>query len=164
MSFNWVHHEFQLGPMRRTNYGLPVVSPTDLVAEAKRIGEDVAGKWADAVDREARFPAETIDALGASGLLGALIPAEWAERGATLPQASQAVSAVSRETSRWRVRLWPSPSFCRPFAICGLNGYRNDSERSLTRSIRDVLAAPLVVNNDSSLQGNAQSLLVRKES
>jgi hypothetical protein len=33
----------------------------------------------------------------------------------------------------------------------------------LGRNIRDVLAAPLMVNNDRSLQGNAQSLLVRKE-
>jgi hypothetical protein len=38
MSFNWVCHEIQLGP----NYGLSVASPTDLVAEAKRIGEDAA--------------------------------------------------------------------------------------------------------------------------
>jgi acyl-CoA dehydrogenase len=48
-------------------------------------------------------------------------------------------------------------------AICGLKGYRNDSERSLGRNVRDVLAAPLMVNNDRSLQGNAQSLLIRKE-
>lgn len=115
------------------------MSPTDLVAEAKRIGEDVAGKWADAVDREARFPAETVDALGASGLLGALIPAEWAERGATLPQASQAVSAVSHlavESSTLAQSV-----VLQALAICGLKGYRDDSERSLTRSIRDVLAA-----------------------
>ena len=96
MSFNWVHHEFELGPVRTTNYGLPVASSTDLVDEAKRIGADVAGKWAGAVDREARFPGETVDALGSSGLLGALIPIEWGGRGATLPEASQAVSAVSR--------------------------------------------------------------------
>ena len=96
MSFDWVHHECHLGPIRRTNYGLPVVSLTDLVAEAKRIGEDVAGRWADVVDREARFPGETVEALGASGLLGALIPAEWGGPGVTLPQASQAVSAVAR--------------------------------------------------------------------
>jgi hypothetical protein len=43
MSFNWVCREFQLG----SNYGLPVASRTDLVAEAKRIGEATAGKWAD---------------------------------------------------------------------------------------------------------------------
>jgi hypothetical protein len=43
MSFNWVRHEFQLG----TNYGLPVANPTDVEAETYRIGEDVAGKWAE---------------------------------------------------------------------------------------------------------------------
>ena len=54
MSFNWVRHEFQLG----TNYGLPVASPTDVVAEANRIGEDVAGKWAD--DRPLRGNAQSL--------------------------------------------------------------------------------------------------------
>jgi hypothetical protein len=47
MSFNWVQHEFRLGSVPRTNYGLPVASPTDLLAEAKGIGEDTAGKWAE---------------------------------------------------------------------------------------------------------------------
>jgi acyl-CoA dehydrogenase len=84
MNFSWV------------NYGLPMASPTDLVAEARRLGGEVAGTWADAVDSEARFPNETVDALGASGLPGALIPAAWGGRGATLSEASQAVSAISR--------------------------------------------------------------------
>ena len=47
MSFNWVQHEFQLGSVPRTNYGLPVASPTDLLAEAKRIDEDPAGMCAE---------------------------------------------------------------------------------------------------------------------
>ena len=68
----------------------------NVVSEAGRIGEDVAGPWADAVDRDARFPSETMDALGASGLLGAFVPAEWGGPGATLPEASRAVSAISR--------------------------------------------------------------------
>ena len=46
--------------------------PVNVVSEAGRIGQDIAGPSADAVDREARFPSETIEALGASGLLGAL--------------------------------------------------------------------------------------------
>ena len=45
MRSNRVCHEFQLG----RNYGLPVASPIDPVAEANRIGEDVAREWADAV-------------------------------------------------------------------------------------------------------------------
>jgi hypothetical protein len=54
MGFNWVRHEFQLG----TNYGLPVARPTDVVAEANRIGEDVAGKRAD--DRPRRGNAQSL--------------------------------------------------------------------------------------------------------
>jgi acyl-CoA dehydrogenase len=68
----------------------------NVVSEARRIGEDIAGPSADAVDRDARFPSETMDALGASGLLGAFVPAEWGGPGATLPEASRAVSAISR--------------------------------------------------------------------
>jgi len=68
----------------------------NVVSEAGRIGEDIAGPSADAVDRDARFPSETMDALAASGLLGAFVPAEWGGPGATLPEASQAVSAISR--------------------------------------------------------------------
>jgi acyl-CoA dehydrogenase len=51
----------------------------------------------------------------------------------------------------------------RAMGICGLKGYRNDSEYTLARNMRDVIAAPLMVNNDRSLQGNAQMLVVRKE-
>ena len=73
--------------------------PVNVVSEAGRIGQDIAGPSADAVDRDARFPSETMDALGASGLLGAFVPAEWGGPGATLPEAAQAVSAVSRHSA-----------------------------------------------------------------
>jgi acyl-CoA dehydrogenase len=39
---------------------------------------------------------------------------------------------------------------------CGLAGYRNDSEFSVTRHLRDVLSAPIMINNDRML-GNATS-------
>jgi hypothetical protein len=54
MSFNWVRHEFQLG----TKYGLPVAGPTDVEAEANRIGEVVAGKRAD--DRPLRGDTQSL--------------------------------------------------------------------------------------------------------
>ncbi len=38
MSVNWGDHETQLGPVPRTNYGLPVVSSTDPLADARRAG------------------------------------------------------------------------------------------------------------------------------
>jgi acyl-CoA dehydrogenase len=39
---------------------------------------------------------------------------------------------------------------------CGLAGYRNDTEFSVTRHLRDVLSAPIMINNDRIL-GNATS-------
>ncbi|MGB7052267.1 MAG: acyl-CoA dehydrogenase family protein, partial [Acidimicrobiales bacterium] len=62
---------------------------------ARRIGEDVAGKWADEVDREARFPAETAAEMRAAGLLSALLPPAWGGPGAGLGEMAGAVSAIS---------------------------------------------------------------------
>jgi acyl-CoA dehydrogenase len=62
---------------------------------ARRIGEDVAGKWADEVDRDARFPAETAAEMRAAGLLSALLPAAWGGPGAGLGEMAGAVSAIS---------------------------------------------------------------------
>lgn len=43
---------------------------------------------------------------------------------------------------------------------CGLTGYRNDSEFSITRHLRDVLSSPLMINNER-IRGNlAGSLLM----
>ena len=46
-------------------------APVDVVA---RIAQDIAGPAADAVDREARFPVEAIDALKASRMMSAGVP------------------------------------------------------------------------------------------
>jgi acyl-CoA dehydrogenase len=35
--------------------------------------------------------------------------------------------------------------------VCGLSGYRNDNEASVTRMLRDVLSAPLMISNDRIL-------------
>ena len=34
---------------------------------------------------------------------------------------------------------------------CGLSGYRNDGEFSVGRHLRDVLSAPIMINNDRIL-------------
>jgi acyl-CoA dehydrogenase len=62
---------------------------------ARRIGEGVAGKWADEVDRDARFPAETAAEMRAGGLLGALLPTAWGGPGAGLDELAGAVAAIS---------------------------------------------------------------------
>jgi acyl-CoA dehydrogenase len=43
---------------------------------------------------------------------------------------------------------------------CGLSGYRNDSEFSIGRHLRDVLSAPLMINNDRILASLAPTALM----
>jgi acyl-CoA dehydrogenase len=66
-----------------------------LIDEARRIGKEVAGTWADEVDREARFPAETADELRSSGLLGALVPPDWGGPGTSMVEMADAVAAIA---------------------------------------------------------------------
>jgi acyl-CoA dehydrogenase len=43
---------------------------------------------------------------------------------------------------------------------CGLSGYRNDTEFSIGRHLRDVLSAPLMINNDRILANLATTSLL----
>ncbi|HVX22217.1 MAG TPA: acyl-CoA dehydrogenase family protein [Acidimicrobiales bacterium] len=60
------------------------------------VAGEVAGRFADEVDARARFPRETLAALAASGVLGALVPRELGGEGADLTEACQSVLAVGR--------------------------------------------------------------------
>jgi len=44
--------------------------------------------------------------------------------------------------------------------VCGLTGYRGDSEFSIERQVRDVLSAPLMINNDRILAGYTATALM----
>ena len=44
--------------------------------------------------------------------------------------------------------------------VCGLSGYRTDSEFSIERSLRDVLSAPIMINNERILSNLASSALL----
>jgi acyl-CoA dehydrogenase len=70
-------------------------SKPDLVAIARDIGERVAGPNADAVDREGRFPAESLAALKESKLLAALVPVEFGGLGASLHETAEAVRTLA---------------------------------------------------------------------
>lgn len=63
--------------------------------EARRIGGEVAATWAEEVDQQGRFPAETVAALRTSGLLGALVPREHGGGGADVAAMSRAVAALA---------------------------------------------------------------------
>jgi acyl-CoA dehydrogenase len=51
----------------------------------------------------------------------------------------------------------------RALAVCGVNGYRNDSAYALGRHLRDAYGAALMISNDRVLGANAAMLLVHKE-
>ncbi|GAC1308713.1 MAG: acyl-CoA dehydrogenase family protein [Steroidobacteraceae bacterium] len=44
--------------------------------------------------------------------------------------------------------------------VCGLSGYRNDGEYTIGRQLRDVLSAPLMINNDRILANLAAASLM----
>jgi acyl-CoA dehydrogenase len=62
----------------------------------RRIGEEVAAKHADDVDRNARFPFETIDALRSARALSAFVPRELGGGGASLEDISQMCFELGR--------------------------------------------------------------------
>ena len=70
--------------------------PSGLLRSVERLGHDVAAAHADDVDRSARFPAETFDALKEAGVLGALVPRALGGAGLTLAEACAGVRALGR--------------------------------------------------------------------
>jgi acyl-CoA dehydrogenase len=69
---------------------------TDLLEAAQRIGSQVAGPTAEAVDREARFPHEAVAALREERLLGILVPPELGGRGATIGEVAAVCEMLGR--------------------------------------------------------------------
>ncbi len=61
---------------------LPVDADAALLASVREIARDVASAHADDVDRQSRFPSESIDALRAERALSAFVPAELGGGGA----------------------------------------------------------------------------------
>jgi acyl-CoA dehydrogenase len=74
--------------------GPPLASEIGAIGE--RIGSKVAGPVAAEVDRDARFPAEAIEALRAERMLSVLVPMELGGAGATITQVASAVEALGR--------------------------------------------------------------------
>jgi acyl-CoA dehydrogenase len=48
------------------------------------------------------------------------------------------------------------------FMVCGINAYKNGSEYSLGRHMRDLLSAPIMINNDRMLESTGNLLLMQK--
>jgi acyl-CoA dehydrogenase len=62
----------------------------------RRIADEVAAPSADAVDREARFPSATLDALRAEGALAALVPVDHGGRGLRFDTVASATFELGR--------------------------------------------------------------------
>ena len=48
------------------------------------------------------------------------------------------------------------------FMVCGINAYKNGSEFSLGRHLRDLMSAPVMINNDRMLESTGNLLLLQK--
>jgi acyl-CoA dehydrogenase len=77
---------------------MTVVADVDaaLLETARRIADEVAAPNAIEVDREARFPVETVDALRDARALSALVPVELGGAGASLPAVAGACFELGR--------------------------------------------------------------------
>lgn len=62
-----------------------------ILSANEKISKDTLQARADQIDRERKFPRENLQALGAAGVLGILIPAEFGGAGGTLADMSRAV-------------------------------------------------------------------------
>jgi acyl-CoA dehydrogenase len=72
-----------------------MTTATQLLNEASRIATEVAAKAADSVDRNARFPTETLEALRKAQLLSAAVPKSLGGAGCNLRELSEICAAVS---------------------------------------------------------------------
>ncbi len=72
------------------------VVETDLLDTVRRIGADVAGPAAAAVDREGRFPHEAVEALREAQMLSALVPRELGGHGATIADVGAVCEVLGR--------------------------------------------------------------------
>lgn len=67
-----------------------------ILAANENISKDTLQSHADRIDRERKFPRENLQALGAAGVLGILIPAEFGGAGGTLADMSRALQAQAQ--------------------------------------------------------------------
>ena len=75
---------------------MAVESDAALLAAVRRIGNEIAAPNADDVDRNARFPTETIEALRAERALSALVPTELGGGGLPLETVAEACFELGR--------------------------------------------------------------------
>ena len=104
----------------------------------------------------ARVTLETLRGRGASGA-GDLRAHAAEPGGLSAMDAQLALNFLKVEASELAVQAVMSA-----MRACGLAGYRNDSEFSIGRYLRDILSAPIMINNDRIL-ANAEAAVLMSE-
>src|SRR5579872_3723117 len=84
-----------------------------IVERAQRAGRDVLDKEAASVDKEGRFPRNSIRALGDAGLLGLSLPKKWGG----MEQGPRAFAAVAETLAR----SCPSTAMVYVMHVCAAN-------------------------------------------
>jgi acyl-CoA dehydrogenase len=137
-----------------------------------------AGIAASAVDRARRFvrkaaraaggqmppaAAYLTRAMGSLRALRALIAAQL-DRYLAIKGDPQALTALEFQTAIALLKVDASElaveAVTAAMRTCGLSGYRNDNDASLGRHLRDVLSAPIMINNDRILSNFSASMLL----
>ncbi len=103
---------------------------------------------------KARVSLETLRAAVQSGLANFERHARE-PGGLTAMDAQLALNFLKVEASELAVQTVTSA-----MRACGLSGYRNDTEFSLGRSLRDILSAPIMIHNDRILASAEASVLM----
>ena len=75
---------------------METVVQSELVAEAARIAQQIAGPMAAEVDRDGRFPVEAVSALKEARLLGAGVPTDMGGGGCSLTELAAMCEALGR--------------------------------------------------------------------
>ncbi len=83
--------------MAVTSHTSTETSRRDFFAEAATVASTAVAASADSVDKEARFPTESIEALKASKLLGAMIRPELGGGGATISELGRVIETLSAQ-------------------------------------------------------------------
>src|SRR4051794_38519392 len=104
---------------------------TTAVQKARDAADGVAAKFAEDVDRNSRFPAEAVQALGESGLLGLTTPVDYGGMGENIRTAVAVLDEIAqRDASVGMIYL---------MHLCGIACYAASS-RAAEMPLREAAA------------------------
>ena len=108
-----------------------------------------------------------VKAVGSLRTLRALI-SSMADRYEAIMDSPEALSTIDFQNAIGLLKVRASElaveTVLTAMRACGLSGYRNDNEASLGRHLRDVLSAPLMINNDRILTNLSSAVLLAEPS